>query len=92
MLKRIVARLLLFGVPFALSYWMSRPTPPAPGQPFTVCAYPGNLPGELRISLDTASCRERTGSQQEAVDARTIPTRRTPSHDDTKDGPVTLPF
>ena len=61
MLKRTVIRLLLFGIPFGLSYWATRPTAPLPSaspQPFVVCAYPGDQPGELRISLETAGCAE----------------------------------
>ena|SRR5688572_24328646 len=60
MLKRSIIRLLLFGIPFGLSYWATRPTPvpSGPPQPFVVCAYPGDKPGELRIRLDTSDCTE----------------------------------
>ena len=61
MLKRSIIRLLLFGIPFGLSYWATRPTAPVssgPPQPFVVCAYPGDKPGELRIRLDTSDCAE----------------------------------
>ena len=96
MLKRTVIRLLLFGIPFALSYWATRPSasaPPSPGKPFIVCAYPGDQPGELRFSLDTGPCRERgvTKDEETRERARTIPARRSLSHEP-KDAPVTLPF
>jgi len=57
MVKGTVVRLLLFGIPFGLSYWLARPTvSPARPQSFVVCAYPGDQPGELRISLEAAGC------------------------------------
>lgn len=57
MLKRSVVRLLLFAIPFGLSYWASRPARHVPaGQRVVVCAYPGDRPGELHISLNTAGC------------------------------------
>jgi hypothetical protein len=59
MMKRNVVRLLLFGIPFGLSYWATRPAPPVPqSQPLVVCAFPGDRPGELRIHLDPAACSE----------------------------------
>ena len=55
MVKRTIVRLLLFGIPFGLSYWATRPTP-APIQAVVVCAYPGDQPGELRIEMDPSVC------------------------------------
>lgn len=57
MLKRAVVRLLLFGIPFGLSYWAARPGPEVGGQT-VVCAYPGDRPGELRINLNRGGCKE----------------------------------
>jgi hypothetical protein len=62
MLKRTIVRLLLFGIPFGLSYWATKPAVPVGGnQALVVCAYPGDRPGELRISLDPAACSETDG-------------------------------
>jgi hypothetical protein len=62
MLKRTVVRLLLFGIPFGLSYWATKPaTPITVNQTVVVCAYPGDRPGELRINLDPAGCSESAG-------------------------------
>lgn len=56
MLKRMVARLLMFGIPFGLSYALTRPVPPAvPAQTFVICAY-GNQGREIRIATDKAGC------------------------------------
>jgi len=67
MLKRTVVRLLLFGIPFGLSYWATKPaTPVAVNQTVVVCAYPGDRPGELRINLDPAGCSESNGSPKTA--------------------------
>jgi hypothetical protein len=64
MLKRTVVRLLLFGIPFGLSYWVTRPTAPAGGnQTLVICAYPGDRPGELRINVDPSGCSETEGSR-----------------------------
>ena len=54
-MKRTVVRLLLFGIPFGLSYWATRPVTPqtAAGQSVVVCVSSGDLPGELHIKLDT---------------------------------------
>jgi len=63
MLKRTVVRLLLFGIPFGLSYWATKPaTPVAPNPSLVVCAYPGDHPGELRILFDPAGCSEGNSS------------------------------
>jgi hypothetical protein len=66
LLKRTVVRLLLFGIPFSLAYWATRPAPQKPGGQFFVCAYPGDLPGELRIDLDPAVCAETVQPMSEA--------------------------
>ena len=60
MLKRTVVRLLLFGIPLGLSYWVTRPASPVTSErTFVVCAYSGERPGELRISVDSDGCPER---------------------------------
>ena len=67
MLKRMIARLLLFGIPFGVSYWASMPAAPVAGnQPLVVCAYPGERPGELRITLDPAGCSANDGGSKVA--------------------------
>ena len=59
MLKRTVVRLLLFGIPFGLSYWVAKPAAKvAGGQTVVVCAYPGDRPGELRINLNRGACHD----------------------------------
>ena len=63
MLKRTIVRLLLFGIPFGISYWVTKPVTPAAARQFEVCAYPGEQPGELQIDLDLKSCSERRGSK-----------------------------
>lgn len=69
LIKRNVVRLLLFGIPFALSYWVSKPLPQvAQGQTFVVCAYASDRPGELRIALALAGCPE--GNSPDAGEGR----------------------
>jgi hypothetical protein len=59
MFKRVVVRLLLFGIPFGLSYWAARPASQvAAGQSVVVCASPGERPGELRINLNLGGCHD----------------------------------
>ena len=59
MFKKTVVRLLLFGIPCGLSYWATTPAPSVAGhQRLVVCAYAGDRPGELRISLERAACSE----------------------------------
>jgi hypothetical protein len=61
LLKRTIVRLLLFGIPFTLSYLVTRPAAAVPADhTFIVCAYPTERPGELRISLDPAACAQNT--------------------------------
>jgi hypothetical protein len=89
MLKQIAGRLLLFGIPFALSYLATRPvTPPAVSRTFVVCTYPGDRPGELRISLDPVGCPD------DANEAKTIPARNIPQNplDGTSDKAMKVPF
>ena len=48
MLKLTVVRVLLFGIPFGLSYWVAWPAPQvAPGQTVVVCAYPVTGPASF---------------------------------------------
>jgi hypothetical protein len=61
MLKRTIVRLLLFGIPFGLSYWAAKPAASAGNPTLVVCAYPGDRPGELQISLSPAGCSEING-------------------------------
>ena len=56
MLKRTVVRLLMFGVPFCLSYVVTRPAPTAPpAQTFVICAY-GDQGRELVIAPEKTGC------------------------------------
>src|SRR4030095_9126288 len=94
MLKRTVVRLLLFGIPFGLSYWATRPAAPvAANQTLVVCAYPGDRPGELRISLDATGCSESDGSKITAVaPAAVFPTGNIQTLDHAANKPLTIPF
>jgi hypothetical protein len=75
MLKQVAVRLLLFGIPFALSYLATRPPTPTGGaKTFVVCTSPGSGPGEVRISLHPDGCPEN-GVDAKAVPARSIPRR-----------------
>jgi hypothetical protein len=59
MLKRTVVRLLMFGIPFSLSYIATRPARPAPPAPaaqtFVICVY-GDHGRELVIAPEKAGC------------------------------------
>jgi hypothetical protein len=56
MLKRTVARLLMFGVPFCLSYVLTRPaTPVTPAQTFVVCSY-GDQGREITLATTETGC------------------------------------
>ena len=66
MFKRIVARVLLFGIPFTAAYVFNRPaTAEHVKKAPIVCAYPGDRPGELRLTLEQDTCKERTGLHSE---------------------------
>jgi hypothetical protein len=96
MLKRTVVRLLLFGIPFALSYWATRPVASVAGnQTLEVCAYPGDRPGELRITLDSAGCSKSEGSKITAVaPVSAFPAGNVPQtiEDHAANKSVTIPF
>lgn len=93
MLKRTVVRLLLFGIPFGLSYWASRPEPQVVGQAVVVCASPGDRPGELRISFNRTGCAQ-SDATYEASPAVIIPARTVSEGLDEHSGqePVSIPF
>ena len=56
MVKRTVVRLLMFGIPFCLSYVVTRPAPSAaPAQTFVICAY-GDQGRELIIAPEKTGC------------------------------------
>lgn len=66
MLKRTVVRLLMFGVPFSLSYIATRPAPPvAPAQTFVICAY-GDHGRELIIAPEKAGCEKTLAGTSES--------------------------
>ena len=82
MLKRTVARLLLFGVPFTFAYFGSRPAAKPAARPFVICAYPD---GEMRISPDASKCDE---FHKLLVPAASV----APPVEESKPGPVKLTF
>jgi hypothetical protein len=95
MLKRTVVRLLLFGIPFGLSYWATRPVAPvAANQTLVVCAYPGDRPGELRITLNPSGCLERDGGSKVGAAVSVLPTVSTSKtlEDHAATTPVNIPF
>ena len=95
MMKRTVVRLLLFGIPLGLSYWVTRPTPPVTlERTFLVCAYSGERPGELRISLDSGGCPEREFKLgHETSPAAIVPAVRSiPKDPGTGQEPLSIPF
>jgi hypothetical protein len=54
MMKRAIARLLLFGVPFTFGYLATRPARPAESTPrFVICASPD---GQMRVTANAADC------------------------------------
>ena len=57
MLKRTVVRLLMFGIPFSLSYIVTRPAShaPAAAHTFVICAY-GDQGRELVIAPEKTGC------------------------------------
>ena len=55
MLKRTVARLLLFGVGFTVSFFATRPSPQPVGQSFIVCGYHA-AERRIVIAQDPAGC------------------------------------
>ena len=95
MLKRTVVRLLLFGIPLGLSYWVTRPASPVTSERrFVVCAYSGERPGELRISVDSDGCPEREFNRNhEASPALIVPAARSiPEGPGTGQKPLSIPF
>ncbi len=96
MVKRIVARVLLFGLPFSAAYLLNRPAPPAATeQAPVVCAYPGDRPGELRIRLAEKDCSEglNISADREPDPARTIPAVQTlPPRLSLDDSAIAIPF
>ena len=56
MLKRTLARLLMFGIPFCLSYVLTRPAPPVtPSQTFVVCSY-GEQGRKITLATEETGC------------------------------------
>ena len=58
MFKRMVARLMLFGIPFAMAYVATRPTP-TPPMATTVpsgCIYPGSAEGSFELRFEASPC------------------------------------
>jgi hypothetical protein len=72
MLKRTVVRLLMFGVPFSLSYIATRPAPhPAPAQTFVICAY-GDEGRELVIAPEKTGCARALPRASESANRRPV--------------------
>ena len=79
MLKRSVVRLLMFGIPFSLSYIATRPAPHAPApQAFVICAY-GDQGRELIIAPEKTGCAKAIPRASESANRRGViaPTQRT---------------
>jgi hypothetical protein len=72
MLKRTVVRLLMFGIPFGLSYIITRPSPhPAPAQTFVICAY-GEQGRELVIAPEKTGCAKALPRASESANRRGV--------------------
>jgi len=85
MLKRTVVRLLMFGIPFSLSYIVTRPAPkPEPAHTFVICAY-GDQGRELVIAPEKTGCAKALPRASESANRRgaTTPDSREAKH--TKD-------
>ena len=79
MVKRTVVRLLMFGIPFGLSYIVTRPAPPAPvAQTFVICAY-GDQGRELVIAPEKTGCAKALPRASESANWQGVvaPTQRT---------------
>lgn len=56
MMKRTVTRLLMFGIPFCLSYILTRPAAPVtPSPTFVVCSY-GDQGREITLATTEVGC------------------------------------
>ena len=72
MLKRTVVRLLMFGIPFSVSYIATRPAPPAAAaQTFVICAY-GDQGRELIIAPEKAGCAKALPRASESANRRGV--------------------
>ncbi len=75
MLKRTVVRLLMFGIPFSLSYIVTRPAPPAPTvaptQTFVICSY-GDQGRELVIAPEKTGCAKALPRASESANRRGV--------------------
>ena len=85
MLKRTVVRLLLFGIPFSLSYIATRPAPQPPAaQTFVICAY-GDQGRELVIAPEKTGCAKALPRATESANRRgvsaPVPREAKPSSD-----------
>jgi hypothetical protein len=72
MLKRSVVRLLMFGIPFGISYIATRPAPPAQAaQTFVICAY-GDQGRELVIAPVKTGCAKALPRAAESANRRGV--------------------
>jgi hypothetical protein len=72
MVKRTVVRLLMFGIPFSLSYIATRPgTPPPAAETFVICAY-GNQGRELVIAPEKAGCAKALPRASESANRQGV--------------------
>jgi hypothetical protein len=93
MLKRTIVRLLLFGIPFGLSYWATRPVAPVDAnKTLVLCAYPGDRPGELRINLAPAGCPASDGGSTITGVAPGFPAMNVPRTLDHSAKRTSIPF
>jgi hypothetical protein len=55
MLRRLVARLLLFGIPFCFAYFLTKPTPEPESKTFVLCGY-DQEGDDIVIALSGVGC------------------------------------
>jgi hypothetical protein len=87
MLKRTVARLLLFGIPFTMAYYGARPAPAKSVPTFVICDFPeGSDTGRTIVVAETFSaCSElEDRSQNNATQGVIRPAVRMSSEDRNK--------
>ena len=89
MLKRTVARLLLFGIPFTMAYYGALPAPAKSFPTFVICGFPeGSDSGRTIVVAETFSACSKTEledrSQNKATPGVIRPAVRMSSEDRNK--------
>lgn len=61
MLKRTIARLLLFGIPFTLAYYGARPAPATSVPTFVICPFSDSLDAgrTIVVAATLSACTQR---------------------------------